>query len=215
MRRQYKQRKQFSANEPDLRRLVDPLNTTWSWLWRGEGLEFLPRSRRTSKKNNHDKTEIRRERHRVLTHVRSEEGGQVISGIVQAGSFFEASQALDTMKVPLDPNYPSDAQSAFIVRGSSVNNVADDGDCLIVTAIESEPMLGQLVIVSRSKAGLVETTARRFDVVDKHVELTFASSDPLYRDQEPMRLPAFTLKTKVDDTDIELRGVVVSLYRQV
>ena len=99
----------------------------------------------------------------------------------------------------------------------SVDDVADDGDCLV--AIEISPdtslVIGQLVIVSRTRAGLTETTARRFNIVDERAELTFASSDARYRDQEPIRMPLLARKIKIDATDVELRGVVVFVYRQV
>ena len=217
--------KQYSADPEKLRRLVGPLNTTWEWLWYGTGTKFLPQTRgRPRKTKKFEKGVVARERYRVLARsTNSSRGGGgsglVVSGTVQADSFFEADQVPDdpSLRVPIDPNYPADTQSALLVRGTSVNDVAEDGDCLIVTAIDADtnPEIGQIVIVSRIKSRLVETTARRFNIVDKQIELTLPSSDPRYRDREPLRIPASATRTLVDDTEIELRGVVVYVYRQV
>lgn len=221
MKKQYRSKKQFSAKKEKLKRLVGPLNTTFEYLWRGTGTKVLHRSKKQTE-TRISKNEIAEDRRRVLVRHRVElpSSGQPILGVVEPGIFSEADHAPSiSMMVPTDPGYPIDQQFAYLVRGTSVNEVAAEGDCLIAIDLELtgvEPQSHQTVIVTRTRAGLIETTARRLFLADEHIELTFPSSDPRFHDQEPLRIPTRKFrKTKVDDAEIELRGLVVFVYRQV
>ena len=92
----------------------------------------------------------------------------------------------------LDPRFSEESQFVIIVRGTSLNKTASDGDFLLCvdligTGIEIRP--GDMVIVERLKdeGGLVETTAKRVHRQNGVYELHPESTDPQF--QKPIIIP--------------------------
>lgn len=119
-----------------------------------------------------------------------------IAGEVAAGVWrevdLEAAAEYGDMQAIVDPRYPEREQFLLIVRGTSLNRIASDGDFLhcvgiIGSGVEIQP--GDLVIVERSKdeGGLVETTAKRVQRLNGTYELHPQSTDPQF--QTPVVIP--------------------------
>src|SRR4029077_20213332 len=82
-----------------------------------------------------------------------------------------------------DFDIPPEYQSAYEVRGTSIDRLARPGDFLIVLDRKAAGLplrSGDIVIVTLTKDGLRETTARRFRTRTSapRCELTFESNDP-------------------------------------
>ena len=111
--------------------------------------------------------------------------------------------------VPPDPRYPAESQSAYEARGASTNRLARPGDFLIV--IDREQMglplrSGDLVIVTQSKQGLREVTARRYRLVNGRHLFAFESTDSRY--DMGVEIP------DIKGSDFfQIGGVVVAVYR--
>lgn len=116
----------------------------------------------------------------------------------------------DDSPFPPDPNFPVDAQFDLIVRGSSINRFARDGErvrCVDVTKAGIEPLDDDLVIFEQRREGgaLIETTAKRIRRRGRMVELWPDSDDPRW--QEPLRVD-----TSVNDDGRTWRIVALVLY---
>ena len=139
-----------------------------------------------------------------------------IWGYVQAGQWLEVGTTMDDdigdrfserYPVALDPRYPADCQFGLVVRGTSVDKFARDGDLLICIdywklgiAIHD----GDLVVVQRRRdhGSLYEVTAKIFERIDGRIRLRPYSNDPRW--QSDLEVDELSL---LDDQDGEIRIV--------
>jgi SOS-response transcriptional repressor LexA len=191
MRRQWREGKQRGVSVRTVAGLARALHTTPGWLITGT-----------------DPEEVIAEALRGPGAI----AGLRLVGAVGAGLWLEvASENSDAqfVRVPPDPRYPADYQSAYEVRGTSTDRFARPGDYLIVVdrAAASLPVRsGDIVIVTRDRDGLREVTARRFQGSAPNCELRFDSTDPRYGGSP-------ILMRDPETADITLGGIVVGVYR--
>lgn len=112
-----------------------------------------------------------------------------VTGEVAAGLFRVIGQSDEARftptHVPADPRYPAHLQFDVVVRGTSINTIAWDGDYLRCISIDAAglPFNGDLVIVQRQNSdGAVEATAKLYRRRSNHIELWPASDDERWRD---------------------------------
>ncbi|MGU3664431.1 helix-turn-helix domain-containing protein [Methylobacterium sp. A49B] len=152
-----------------------------------------------------------------------EEAGLDVPGEVAAGRFLTVDTAVDETiyeRAPVvpDPRYPRKAQYGLVVRGTSINQIAIDGDILHCVDIEisgHQPQNGELVIVEQVQFGghLRERTAKVYRVVESgSIELHPDSDDPRW--QEPIQVPKRELDWKPrEDLQVSVRAFVIGTYR--
>lgn len=134
-----------------------------------------------------------------------------VVGEVAAGRWLEADDCVDEPEhdpVPVhpDPRWRADAQYGLVVRGTSLNRIALDGDilaCVDAYVANYEPREDDLVIVEmRRNAGLLrQRTAKRYMRQSTHVELWPDSDDPKW--QKPIIIPhgPTPLEAMIEDED--------------
>ena len=134
-----------------------------------------------------------------------------VVGEVAAGRWLEADDHVDEplhdpVPVKPDPRWKPEDQYGLIVRGSSINRVALDGDilaCVNAIAARYVPREDDLVIVEmRRNAGLLrQRTAKRYMRQGTHVELWPDSDDPRW--QKPIIIPhgPTLLEAMMEDED--------------
>lgn len=144
-----------------------------------------------------------------------------VLGEVSAGAWLEVDPIapydapLFEVPVPLDPQYPRGKLFGLIVRGSSINKIAADGDVLVCLDLSAGFDVAQddLVIVERRRAqeGLREVSAKR--IRRKHATIEFwpESTDPRW--QEPLVIRENMEAT--DDLDVRVIARVEWVFRQV
>lgn len=134
-----------------------------------------------------------------------------VRGEVAAGVWREHID-LDLNPIPVapDPRYPAEAQFALLVRGSSMDKLAKDGEyihCLSVQESAIAPLNGDVVVVERRRHGSSETTVKRLVARRDGVRLMPESADPRY--QEELEIGA------VDDaTEVSISAIVIGRYAQ-
>jgi len=206
MRRQFRLGTQKSTTLRTLRLLAVPLCTTAEWLASGAGQEETGEG---------------------------EPGPGVASfgisilGEVAAGAWLEIDgDQVDTpkysIKLGADPRYPVDWQYGLLVRGNSINRVANDGTFLICVDIAKSGLSlrnGDLVIAEqiRKQAGLREVTAKRYGMSGRNVTLSPDSTERRYNDKnDPHYQGPITLGTsRKSDTEVVARALVIGVYRLV
>lgn len=115
-----------------------------------------------------------------------------ISGEVQAGHWVEEDSFSfqDTSYVPMSPNpqYSPESQTAFLVRGQSMNKKVQDGDYVIAVWIDQtrDAIDNDIVVIRRRRGQLVETSLKRLRIIDGHPKLFPESTDPKH--QKPLDL---------------------------
>jgi SOS-response transcriptional repressor LexA len=142
-----------------------------------------------------------------------------IRGEVAAGLWLELDGAdeieFEDIAVPFHQKWPAESQYGLIVRGTSINLVAQPGDvlqCVDLGIAGVEAADGDLIIVERrrAQAGQHEVTAKRFRRRGKCIELAPESSDRRWSEPlvlDPRRAP--------DDEEIAIIAIVVGVYRQL
>jgi SOS-response transcriptional repressor LexA len=105
---------------------------------------------------------------------------------VEAGVWSEVSSdshPVDTISTPRDFLEPNAVHRAFCMRGDSMVKVGIfDRDALIcIEPTSQKPEDGKFVIIERTRAGLVETSARLTKVYKDHVEYVCASDSEAYK----------------------------------
>jgi SOS-response transcriptional repressor LexA len=192
MRRQHLEGKQRGASARTIAQLARALRTTPEWLMSGTGqVELAPAANPTGNGQ-----------------------GLHLAGAVGAGLWIEpATENNETQlaPAPADPRFPPEHQSAYQVRGASIDRLAQSGDFLIVLDREATGLplrSDDIVIVTRTKNGLRETTARRFRTRTSApgCELTFESSDPKHN-------VGIWLPHQESTESLSLGGIVVGMYR--
>jgi len=110
--------------------------------------------------------------------------------------------------VPANPSYPSYAQYARRVIGTSVSNRIGDGEYAIMMRYDAAPsnllQPGRLVDVQRVRAGLREHTIK-----------VYAGEGRLVTDSRDLdEQEELTLRHDDEDTIVEIVGIVIGSYRQ-
>lgn len=146
-----------------------------------------------------------------------------VLGEVAAGRWLEVEQNADTSKyepapITPDPTYRREAQYGLVVRGTSLNLYAADGDilhCLDIAQSGRMPTTGELVIVEQIRDGgfLRERTAKAYHVGDNDmVELRAFSDDPRW--DQPIHIPHRVYSHVLEKgLVIEVVAVVLGAYR--
>lgn len=146
---------------------------------------------------------------------------------VAAGRWLEADDNVDVPPydpVPIhpDPRWPSQDQYGLLVRGTSLNRVALDGDilaCVDAVAARYRPRENDLVVVEmRRNAGLLrQRTAKRYMRLKTHIELWPDSDDPKW--QKPIIIPQMTegLESALEDEEgtitVRIEALVTWIHR--
>lgn len=138
--------------------------------------------------------------------------GMPVRGEVAAGTWKEAVD-LDLEPIPVlpIPDYPVEAQYGLLVRGTSMNKLAKDGEYLhVVDVIKTGLSLraGDIVIVHRTRHGMVEATAKMLEGEEYNWSLRFESTDPKYQGIMP-------IGDGDDDTEIAIVGIVLGKYQRL
>lgn len=144
--------------------------------------------------------------------IDNEPMGLNVVGEVAAGTWREGSLEFKPFSVPLipDPEYPSEAQRLYKVRGSSVNKTIDDGGfahCVDVKAGGLVPEHGDLVIVRRMEHGLAEYTAKRLIKSGDKWILRPDSHDPAWQDD--------IVLNGDEATEIEITDIVIAKWSPI
>lgn len=108
------------------------------------------------------------------------------------------------------PEYRNGEQVAYKVEGPSMNKVLPDGVYAIgvLYGMARSPRHNDIVVVRRTRAGLVETTIKRYMRINGKEVLMPESDDPRY--QQPLLLDA-----PEDDATVELHALIIGSYRPV
>ena len=146
-----------------------------------------------------------------------------VLGEVAAGRWIEVEQDADESRydpapITPDPRWRKEWQYGLIVRGTSVNLYAIDGDtlhCLDIAESGRMPSNGELVIVEQARDGgfLRERTAKLYHRGEHEmVELRAYSDDPRWSD--PIYVPhnVYSLVLEKGLT-VEIKAVVLGAYK--
>jgi len=138
--------------------------------------------------------------------------GEVAAGIwLDAGIDGWDTYDLEPSPFPPDGRFPTDAQFDLIVRGTSINRFARDGQRLRCVAVEAFPWQIQeddIVVVERFRGDLRERTAKRWRRRNGTLELWPDSDDERW--QEPLTV---NVESGFSDSDIvKVFGVVLYVY---
>lgn len=150
-----------------------------------------------------------------------------VVGEVAAGRWLEADDHVDVPPydpVPVQPDsrWPVEAQYGLMVRGTSLNRVALDGDilaCVDAITARYRPREDDLVIVEmRRNAGLLrQMTAKRYMRLSTHIELWPDSDDPRWQTPIIIPHPEDGLSSAVEDEDgrieVRIKAMVTWVHR--
>jgi SOS-response transcriptional repressor LexA len=149
--------------------------------------------------------------------------GLVVVGQVAAGRWLEAHAPDEPVgeSVPFDPRYQMDWQYAFLVRGTSINRVASDGDflvCLDIARSREPARDGDIVVIERHRDGLHEISARRMTNTESQTQFSYDSLDPKYinADQPGYQGPLIVARSGRDETtEVVTRARVLGVYHRL
>jgi len=113
------------------------------------------------------------------------------------------------LPIPTLDGYPTGEQYAVVVRGPSLNKVAQDGTYAICVRYESglvDMRHGKFAHVQRERHGEIEWTLKRIRWEGPKPQLWPESTDPAY--QEPITLNG-------DDEHVKVVGIVIGFYTKV
>jgi hypothetical protein len=109
-----------------------------------------------------------------------------LAGAVGAGVWVEAGSDVQDpqfARVPADPRYPPQHQSAYEVRGISADRFARPGDFLVLVDRKAAGLplrSGDIIMVTQVRGDMREVTARRFQGTAPNCALRFESTDARY-----------------------------------
>jgi phage repressor protein C with HTH and peptisase S24 domain len=130
-----------------------------------------------------------------------------VLGVARAGAWLEVDALNQTSDEPWQVSVPGEAAAnrfGVLIRGRSMSKVLDDGDvaiCIEWATVGREPKDGDILLVERHRAGLIETTVKRY----RDGQLWGESNDPNWNKPIPLG------STKGEE--IIIRGLVISLFR--
>lgn len=133
--------------------------------------------------------------------------GLPLLGKIAAGVWQEVAESQDQpprRPVAPDPRYPIESQFLLEVEGQSINRVARHGSlvtCVDVHKARLEARHGDLVVVTRKRGGLEETTVKRLRSASGAFELWPESDDPAHQEK-------LTLKGGKGDT-VEIIAIAI------
>lgn len=135
--------------------------------------------------------------------------GEVSAGVWRA---MEEEDAFETYEVPIasDPRFPPGSLFGLIVRGSSVDKFARDGEIAVCLDIWQSPRPYQhddLVVVRRRRAGEHETTIKQVRWHNKVLCLFTASNDPRFDNEAPLNVE------HDGESDVEVIGLALNFVR--
>ena len=150
-----------------------------------------------------------------------------VVGEVAAGRWLEADDHVDIPPydpVPVQPDtrWRVEDQYGLMVRGTSLNRVALDGDilaCVDAIAARYRPREDDLVIVEmRRNAGLLrQMTAKRYMRLSTHIELWPDSDDPRWQTPIIIPHPEDGLSSTLEDEDgrieVRIKAMVTWIHR--
>ena len=132
-----------------------------------------------------------------------------VLGEVAAGVWLDVNQHVDEtayrpIPYPSDPKYPHDWQYGLVVRGTSINRIARDGDilgCLDYAASGVDLRDQDVVIVERTRHqdGTRELTAKVLCLTMRGAELRPDSTDERWGTRDKPNPDAVLFLNKVDD----------------
>jgi transcriptional regulator with XRE-family HTH domain len=144
-----------------------------------------------------------------------------VVGEAAAGSWLDADQ-WDVPKYPPVPFLPGDfedlQQTAYFVRGTSMNNRYPDGSFVITVDYETARgglKSGDPVVVERLDAGRIERTIKILEVTPEAYILKCDSCDPRWegRDIRIPRTEPGVWHEEGSDISVSIKGLVIGSYR--
>lgn len=90
-----------------------------------------------------------------------------VVGEVAAGAWRDVTHSVFSeyeIGIPVDPKYPLGSLFGLVVRGTSINRKAQDGDCVLCLKADAAPrpfQAGDWVVVEQIDGGRVETTVKQ------------------------------------------------------
>ncbi|WP_395175487.1 helix-turn-helix domain-containing protein [Roseibium alexandrii] len=144
-----------------------------------------------------------------------------VVGEAAAGSWLDAD-TWDAPKYPPAPYLPGEheqlPQSAYFVRGTSMNNRYPDGSFVITVDYESARggfKSGDPVVVERLDAGRIERTIKILEVTPEAYILKCDSCDPRWEGRD-IRIPRNepgVWHEEGSDISVSIKGLVIGSYR--
>ncbi|MBA9071667.1 transcriptional regulator with XRE-family HTH domain [Methylobacterium sp. RAS18] len=201
--------KSKSPRAENLDKLATVLGTTSSWLLRGEGSEVV--------------VAVTGRIYADKSSLTSDYEGMPVPGEVAAGRWLAVDENVDESRYGLapitpDPHWAREAQYGLIVRGTSINNFAVDGDilhCVDIAIAGLMPGNGDLVIVEQTRDGghLRERTAKLYHVGENDmVELRADSADPRW--DTPIYVPHRVYSHAVEPgLTVSIVAIVIGAYK--
>lgn len=174
-----------SMNVETLQAVASATNTNLMWLLDGKGPKEPTEIGSTVE---FDTRPFATDERQMVPEV-----GEVAAGVWLEFDHYQNEPGEKLGPFTFDPRYPAHAQFSLRVRGTSINNVVEDGGSLHCVLLfeagigENDIESGKLVIVKRTRAqgSIFETTAKRLRKTGDWL-LEPDSSDPRW--QEPIRV---------------------------
>lgn len=128
--------------------------------------------------------------------------GEVAAGVFKE-MYVEDFEVFE-IPIPIDPKWPTEAVTALVVRGDSINRKAADGDYVVTLEYGYAPRTfehGDWVVAERARGDIREVTVKRVELLDGIFFLVPDSYDPAFKairlgetDGEQVRVLGFVLQ---------------------
>lgn len=113
-----------------------------------------------------------------------------VTGESSAGQWLDVEDIdhprFEAQPIAPDPRWPAEAQFVLLVRGTSIDNIAGDGDyisCVDATVKKGDPKDGDLVVIQRTRdfGQIFQRTAKVYRSVEGRHEFHPNSTDPAHK----------------------------------